>query len=163
MWSVTWSVPFKCSDFHSWFIQTLHENELLNARKWGKCFHRKNLTRLTGLLYHHYWTVNIVHHWDNALHWSLCLPGSVLIKIAIKNWIVLTVQCCEIEGGMRMDCWTSRGSCRACPASRATPTGARRPPLSWVSLSCSLDPAVTGHSWTEASLSLIVSSVRTFK
>lgn len=54
VWSVTWSVPFKCSNFHSWFIQTLHENELLNARKWGKCFHRKKLTRLTGLLYHHY-------------------------------------------------------------------------------------------------------------
>ena len=33
-------------NFHSWFIRTLHENELLNARKWGKCFHRKNLTRV---------------------------------------------------------------------------------------------------------------------
>ena len=69
---------FKCSNFHSWFIRTLHENELLSAVNEENAFTKKNLTRVTGLLYHHYWT------WEHCWSHRQCV-SSLKLQSARKS------------------------------------------------------------------------------
>ena len=140
---------FKCSNFHSWFIQTLHENELLNARKWGKCFHRKNLTRVTGLLYHHYWTRE--HCWSHR-H-NVCqafkFPLSAKVQRTVLPWLDLNTE-------LRLDwsCWREAGGEReAGKLERIMQSLAATSPesASVMSESQLLSVQLPGHSWyTEA-------------